>query len=69
MPYKTFTSIEQCDITDLPADLRISTHICQGNYHSTWATKGYAQLRATCLPRKVDAFYLNLMMNVRVILH
>ena len=28
-------------LKDLPADLRTSvTHICRGNYHSTWAAKG-----------------------------
>ncbi|WP_128330682.1 5-methyltetrahydropteroyltriglutamate--homocysteine S-methyltransferase [Apibacter sp. HY039] len=27
-------------IKDLPSDLEISTHVCRGNYHSTWAASG-----------------------------
>jgi 5-methyltetrahydropteroyltriglutamate--homocysteine methyltransferase len=27
-------------IADLPKDLIINTHVCRGNYHSTWATSG-----------------------------
>ncbi|MGT2908176.1 5-methyltetrahydropteroyltriglutamate--homocysteine S-methyltransferase [Streptococcus dentiloxodontae] len=27
-------------IKDLPADLTINTHVCRGNFHSTFATKG-----------------------------
>mgnify|MGYP001333514550 CR=1 FL=1 len=27
-------------IQDVPADLTITTHICRGNYHSTWASAG-----------------------------
>lgn len=47
-------------IADLPADLRISTHICRGNYHSTWATSGGYDAVADYVFAKenVDAFYL-----------
>lgn len=27
-------------LKDLPADLTVNTHVCRGNYHSTYATKG-----------------------------
>lgn len=47
-------------ISDLPDDLRISTHICRGNYHSTWAAKGGYDTVAKYVFAKenVDAFYL-----------
>lgn len=47
-------------IKDLPADLRISTHICRGNYHSTWAAQGgYGPVADYVFAREnVDAFYL-----------
>ena len=40
--------------------MRISTHICRGNYHSTWAAKGgYAPVAGHLFAQeKVDAFYL-----------
>jgi 5-methyltetrahydropteroyltriglutamate--homocysteine methyltransferase len=47
-------------ITDLPADVTVTTHVCRGNYHSTWATSGgYEPVAATLLAREnVSAFYL-----------
>lgn len=47
-------------LRDLPADLRVSTHVCRGNYHSTWAAQGgYAPVAATLFAKeKVAAFYL-----------
>lgn len=47
-------------IKDLPNDLRISTHICRGNYHSTWATSGgYDDVADYVFAKEnVDAFYL-----------
>ena len=44
----------------MPEDLRITTHICRGNYHSTWASKGGYEPVATHVFAKenVDAFYL-----------
>lgn len=47
-------------IKDLPADLRISTHICRGNYHSTWAAQGgYGPVADYVFAKEnVDAFYL-----------
>lgn len=47
-------------LKDLPKDLRISTHVCRGNYHSTWATSGGYEPIAEHLFAKenVDNFYL-----------
>lgn len=47
-------------IKNLPADLRISTHICRGNYHSTWAAQGgYDEVADYVFAKEnVDAFYL-----------
>lgn len=45
---------------DLPDDLRISTHVCRGNYASTWAASGgYDKVAATFFGKEnVSAFYL-----------
>lgn len=47
-------------IANLPNDLHITTHICRGNYHSTWATSGgYEPVGETLLGHEeVDAFFL-----------
>lgn len=47
-------------IEDWPEDLVINTHICRGNYHSTWATSGGYQPVANTLfgHEKVNGFYL-----------
>ncbi|MFD1464595.1 5-methyltetrahydropteroyltriglutamate--homocysteine S-methyltransferase [Lapidilactobacillus mulanensis] len=47
-------------IADLPADLTINTHICRGNYHSTWAAAGGYDTVATPLfdQENVNAYYL-----------
>lgn len=47
-------------IRDLPADLRVSTHICRGNYHSTWAAQGgYGPVADYVFAKEnVSAFYL-----------
>lgn len=47
-------------IKDLPEDLIINTHVCRGNYHSTWATSGGYQAVAENLfvKENVNAFYL-----------
>ena len=47
-------------LRDLPADLRVSTHICRGNYHSTWAAKGGYQVVADHVfaEENVSDFYL-----------
>ncbi|HML48617.1 MAG TPA: 5-methyltetrahydropteroyltriglutamate--homocysteine S-methyltransferase [Clostridia bacterium] len=47
-------------IADLPEDLAVTTHVCRGNYHSTWATSGgYEPVAGYLFAREnVDAFYL-----------
>ena len=43
-----------------PADMSIATHVCRGNYHSTWASSGgYAPIAPILFANEqVDAFYL-----------
>lgn len=43
-----------------PADLALTTHVCRGNYHSTWASRGgYAPIAPILFAHEnVDAFYL-----------
>ena len=47
-------------VRDLPEDLAVTTHVCRGNYHSTWATSGgYEPVADALFAREdVDAFYL-----------
>lgn len=47
-------------IASLPEDLVVNTHVCRGNYHSTWATSGGYQPVADTLfvGEDADAFYL-----------
>ncbi len=47
-------------IADLPEDLIVTTHVCRGNYHSTWAMAGgYEPVGNTLLANEhVDAFFL-----------
>lgn len=55
-----YLKLNNTALRDLPEDLRVSTHVCRGNYHSTWAAKGgYAPVASHLLAQeKVDAFYL-----------
>ncbi|WP_320129863.1 5-methyltetrahydropteroyltriglutamate--homocysteine S-methyltransferase [uncultured Sphaerochaeta sp.] len=43
-----------------PSDLVVTTHVCRGNYHSTWASSGgYEPIAKYLFPQeKVSAFYL-----------
>ena len=47
-------------LEDRPEGLTITTHVCRGNYHSTWASQGgYAPIAPFLFAREnVDAFYL-----------
>lgn len=47
-------------IADLPDDLVINTHVCRGNYHSTWATSGgYAPVSKVLFGKEnVTGYYL-----------
>lgn len=55
-----FLKVNNAAIADLPADLTINTHVCRGNYHSTWAAAGgYGPVADTLLAQEnVQAFYL-----------
>jgi methionine synthase II (cobalamin-independent) len=43
-----------------PADMVINTHVCRGNFHSTWASNGaYDRVAETLFAREnVNAFFL-----------
>ena len=47
-------------LENLPADLKLSTHVCRGNYHSTWATSGgYEPVAETLFAKEnVDTYFL-----------
>ena len=47
-------------LADRPADLTVNTHVCRGNFHSTYANSGAYNAVADYLLAKenVDAFYL-----------
>ncbi len=47
-------------LVDLPSDLKLSTHVCRGNYHSTYATKGGYEPVAESLFAKenVETYFL-----------
>ncbi|SMF77771.1 Methionine synthase II (cobalamin-independent) [Paenibacillus uliginis N3/975] len=35
-----YASVNKQAITGLPEDMIVTTHVCRGNYHSTWASSG-----------------------------
>ena len=55
-----FLKVNNEAIADLPDDLVVNTHVCRGNYHSTWAAAGgYGPVADTLLAHEnVNAFYL-----------
>lgn len=55
-----FLKVNNAVIANLPDDLTINTHVCRGNYHSTWAAAGgYGPVADTLLAQEnVHAFYL-----------
>ncbi|AWD63443.1 5-methyltetrahydropteroyltriglutamate--homocysteine methyltransferase [Limosilactobacillus reuteri] len=57
---KRFLKVNNEAIANLPADLTINTHVCRGNYHSTWAAAGgYGPVADTLFSKEnVTAFYL-----------
>lgn len=57
---KRFLKVNNEAIANLPADLTINTHVCRGNYHSTWAAAGgYGSVADTLFAKEnVNAFYL-----------
>ncbi len=56
----TYLKLNNAALADLPADLTVTTHVCRGNYHSTWAAKGgYGPVADYLLAKEdVAAFYL-----------
>lgn len=57
---ETYLAANNAALKNLPDDLRVSTHVCRGNYHSTWAASGgYAPVADHLFAREnVKAFYL-----------
>lgn len=55
-----YLELNNLAIQGLPEDLRISTHVCRGNYASTWAaTGGYEPVADTLFGKEnVESFYL-----------
>ena len=55
-----YAAMNNAAIEDLPEDLVITTHVCRGNYHSTYAFEGGYDPIAPYLfaHENVDAFYL-----------
>ncbi len=57
---KLFLQVNNLAIVDQPEDLVITTHICRGNFHSTWACSGGYDRVAELVfgNEQADAFYL-----------
>ena len=55
-----YLQLNNSALVDLPSDLVISTHVCRGNYHSTWATQGGYEVVAKSLfqEENVAAYFL-----------
>lgn len=57
---KLFIRVNNLAIANLPEDLVVTTHVCRGNYHSTWASSGgYAPIAEELFGNEnVSAYYL-----------
>ena len=55
-----YLKVNNLAISNHPKDLVITTHVCRGNYHSTWASSGGYEPIADILfgHENVDGFYL-----------
>ncbi|MFV0414606.1 MAG: 5-methyltetrahydropteroyltriglutamate--homocysteine S-methyltransferase [Oscillospiraceae bacterium] len=55
-----YLRLNNAALENLPEGLVVNTHVCRGNYHSTWATSGgYAPVAKTLFGgENVNAFYL-----------
>lgn len=55
-----YLTVNNLALLDRPDNLVINTHVCRGNYHSTWASQGPYDAVAPLLFAKenVDAYYL-----------
>lgn len=56
----TYLRLNNLALEGHPEDMVINTHVCRGNYHSTWAAEGAYDAVAETLFEKerVDAYYL-----------
>ena len=57
---KQYVKVNNLAVEGRPDDLVVTTHVCRGNYHSTWASKGgYAPIAPFLFGEEhVDAYYL-----------
>lgn len=57
---KLYIRLNNAAIVNLPEDLILTTHVCRGNYHSTWAASGgYAAVAEELFANEnVHAYYL-----------
>lgn len=57
---ETYLLLNNLALEGRPSDLVATTHVCRGNYHSTWAAEGsYNSISKFLFAREnVDAFYL-----------
>ena len=57
---ESYVKLNNLSIDGLPSDLHITTHVCRGNYHSTWASSGgYAPIAPYLFGKEnVSAYYL-----------
>ena len=55
-----YVDLNNAVIDCVPRGMVVNTHICRGNYHSTWASRGgYAPIAPILFAHEnVDAFYL-----------
>lgn len=55
-----YLRVNNLALQDRPEGLTITTHVCRGNYHSAWASRGgYAPVAPYLFAKEnVDAFYL-----------
>ncbi|RLL42677.1 5-methyltetrahydropteroyltriglutamate--homocysteine S-methyltransferase [Oceanobacillus piezotolerans] len=55
-----YLRVNNLSIENVPEDLIVTTHVCRGNYHSTWASSGGYDPIASILFEKenVSAYYL-----------
>lgn len=55
-----FLRINNLILEDIPEDLHVTTHVCRGNYHSTWGCSGgYEPVAEPLFGREnVEAYYL-----------
>lgn len=55
-----FIRLNNSILTELPEDLVVTTHVCRGNFHSTWGCQGgYDAIAETLFGKEnVDAYYL-----------